>query len=137
MAELTEALAAVQGRRALFKALMRDWPNGRVKLATIALLLAFRREHAEFFADADYQAIEIEGEQANWAAGFIRSHGDKSLAVLVARFPALREAAPNWRAEARLPEGRWFDLFSGRRLEAAGPLSQWLAPLPFAVLTTL
>ncbi len=137
MAELAEPLAAVGHRRALFGSLMRDWRDGRVKLATIALLLAFRREHAEFFADADYQPIEIMGEEANLAAGFTRSHGDKSLAVLVARFPALREAAPNWRAEARLPQGRWRDLFSGGRVEPAGPLSRWLAPLPFAVLTTL
>ena len=67
---------------------MRDWRDGRVKLATIALLLAFRREHAEFFADADYQPIEIVGEEANLAAGFIRSHGDKGASPFWSRvFP--------------------------------------------------
>jgi hypothetical protein len=67
--------------------------------------------------------------------GYVRSHGDRRLAVLVARFPALRAEAPNWRAEAELPTGSWFDLFRGRRFEGAAALSQWLDPLPFAVLT--
>ena len=108
-----------------------------MKLATIALLLAFRREHAEFFAHADYQPLEIEGEEAQWATGFVRSYGGRRVAVLIARFPALREAKPEWRAETRLPDGDWLDLFRGRRLEFAGPLGDWLKPLPFAVLTTL
>lgn len=135
MAELGTRLSAVGERRALFDTLMQDWRDGRVKLATIALLLAFRRDHAEFFASADYQPIEIKGEDANWAVGYIRSHGERRLAVIFARFPALREAAPNWRAQAELPAGSWFDLFRGRCFDAAVPLSEWMGPLPFAVLT--
>ena len=137
LSEFAERLSAVEDRRALFDTLIRAWRDGRVKLATIALLMAFRRQHAEFFANADYQPIEIEGEEAHWAAGFIRADRDRRLAVLVARFPALREEKPDWRAEARLPEGPWFDLFRGCPLDSAGPLGQWLSPLPFAVLTTL
>lgn len=135
MAELGTRLSAVGERRALFDTLMQDWRDGRVKLATIALLLAFRRDHAEFFASADCQPIEIKGEDANWAVGYIRSHGERRLAVIFARFPALREAAPNWRAQAELPAGSWFDLFRGRCFDAAVPLSEWMGPLPFAVLT--
>ena len=137
MAELSPRLSAAEERRALFDTLMQDWRDGRVKLATISLLLAFRREHADFFASADYQPIEIEGEEASWAVGFVRSHGERRLAVLIARFPALREAKPNWRAEARLPAGAWFDLFRACKLDGAGPLHDLLDPLPFAVLTTL
>ena len=137
MAELAPRLSAMEERRALFDTLMHDWRDGRVKLATIALLLAFRREHAGFFASADYQPIEIEGEEASWAVGFVRSHGERRLAVLIARFPALREAKPNWRAEARLPAGAWFDLFRACKLDEAGHLHDLLDPLPFAVLTTL
>ena len=136
MAELGPRLSAVGERCALFDRLMHDWRDGRVKLATIALLLAFRRENAEFFANADYHPIEIKGEEASLALGFVRSHGERRLAVLIARFPALREAAPNWRAQAELPAGSWFDLFRGRCFDAAVPLSEWMRPLPFAVLTT-
>ncbi len=137
MTEMARRLAALEGRSELFEKLLRAWPDGRVKVATIALLLAFRREHAEFFAHADYQPLEIEGEEAQWATGFVRSYGGRRVAVLIARFPALREAKPEWRAETRLPDGDWLDLFRGRRLESAGPLGDWLKPLPFAVLTTL
>ncbi len=70
---LAPRLAAVEGRRELFETLMKTGADGRVKLATIALLLAFRREQAEFFARADYQPLEIQGEDAHWAAGFVRS----------------------------------------------------------------
>ena len=64
MAELAPRLSAAEERRALFDTLMHDWRDGRVKLATIALLLAFRREHEEFFANADYQPIEMNRAQA-------------------------------------------------------------------------
>jgi len=136
MTELAPRLSAVGERRALFDTLMHDWRDGRVKLATIALLLAFRREHEEFFANADYQPIEIKGEEASWALGFVRSHGERRLAVLIARFPALRAGAPSWRAQAELPAGSWFDLFRGRPFDDAAPLSEWLGLIPFAVLTT-
>ena len=35
----------------------------------------------------------------------MRTAGEVALAVLMARFPALREAEPNWNAIAQLPEG--------------------------------
>jgi (1->4)-alpha-D-glucan 1-alpha-D-glucosylmutase len=136
IAELAPHLSAVEERGVLFDTLIKDWRDGRVKLATTALLLAFRRDHAEFFACADYRPIEIKGEDASWAIGFVRSHGERRLAVLVARFPALREAAPNWRAEAELPAGSWFDLFRGGAAALGSPLREWMGPLPFAVLTT-
>ena len=55
--------------------------------------------------------------------------------MLAARFPALWEEKPDWRAYALLPEGEWFDLVRGRRFQADAPLNEWLSPLPFAVLT--
>src|SRR5262249_15631150 len=33
------------------------------------------------------------------------------------------------------PESKWFDLFRGRSFQAAAPPTDWLSPLPFAVLT--
>jgi hypothetical protein len=53
---------------------------------------------------------------------------------VIARYPAHREAESEWSAVARLPEGRWFDLFRGRSAVAGAPLRDWLDPLPFAVL---
>ena len=133
---LARHLEDVNQRATLFEALMREWPDGRVKMATTALLLALRREHPELFVDGDYQPIVVEGDEADWAFGYTRACGGKRLAVLIARFPMHREAKPAWKAVARLPEGRWFDLFRGRDAVAGESLADWLHPLPFAVLLT-
>jgi len=113
---------------------MSEWRDGRAKLATIALLLALRRKEPELFNAGDYQPIAIEGARSDWAFGYVRALGEQRLAVLIARFPAHREAEPHWSAAARLPEGRWFDLFRGRHGDAGVALREWLDPLPFAVL---
>jgi (1->4)-alpha-D-glucan 1-alpha-D-glucosylmutase len=131
MDRLGRHLEDVSQRATLFEALMREWPDGRVKMATTALLLALRREHPE-----DYQPIVVEGDESDWAFGYTRACGGKRLAVLIARFTMQREARPAWKAVARLPEGRWFDLFRGRDAVAGESLADWLHPLPFAVLLT-
>ena len=113
---------------------MNEWRDGRVKLATITLLLALRRKEPKIFSAGDYQPMEIEGDQSDWAFGYIRALGDRRLAVVIARYPAHREAEPNWSAMAKLPEGRWFDLFRGCHVMTGAPLRDWLSPLPFAVL---
>jgi (1->4)-alpha-D-glucan 1-alpha-D-glucosylmutase len=123
-----------QQRPALFETLMNEWRDGRVKLATIALLLALRREKPELFSTGDYQPIAIEGDRSDWAFGYVRATKDRRLAVVIARYPAHREAEPEWSATARLPEGRWFDLFRGQDATVGAPLREWLHPLPLAVL---
>ena len=52
----------------------------------------------------------------------------------MARYPAHRDAEPEWSATAKLPEGRWFDLVRGQDAVVGAPLHEWLHPLPFAVL---
>jgi hypothetical protein len=52
----------------------------------------------------------------------------------MARYPAHREAEPEWNARVQLPEAKWFDLFRGRDADIGAPLTEWLNPLPFAVL---
>jgi (1->4)-alpha-D-glucan 1-alpha-D-glucosylmutase len=134
MAELAERLKAPGQRQALFMTLMNEWQDGRAKLATTALLLALRREDPELFESGDYQPIVIEGDQSDWAFGYVRSAGDRKLAVVMARYPAHRDAEPRWSARARLPEARWFDLVRGQDATLDAPLNEWLRPLPFAVL---
>ena len=77
-----------------------------------------------------------EGDRSDWAFGYVRTSGDRKLAVAMARYPAHREAEPEWSARAQLPEARWFDLFRGRGAKVDAPLHEWLNPLPFAVLLT-
>ena len=113
---------------------MDEWQDGRAKLATTALLLTLRRDEPELFANSDYQPLVIEGDRSDWAFGYVRTSGDRKLAVVMARYPAHREAEREWNARAQLPEARWFDLFRGRDADIGAPLHEWLNPLPFAVL---
>ena len=134
MAGLASRLEVPEQRPALFKMLINEWRDGRVKLAAIALLLALRRQEPDLFSTGDYQPIVIEGNQSDWAFGYVRALGNRRLAVLIARYPAHVEAEREWNAVARLPESRWFDLFRGRDATVDAPLHEWLNPLPFAVL---
>ena len=131
---LTPRLLDVERRRESFEVMNENWTDGGVKLATTALMLAYRRENAEFFAQADYQPVVISGEQSNWAIGFVRAYGRRRIAVIVARFPALREAEPNWRAFAQLPPGDWRDVVGGDGVDTEAPIRTWLGALPFVVL---
>jgi (1->4)-alpha-D-glucan 1-alpha-D-glucosylmutase len=132
---LARRLDDLDRRAELFDALLREWPDGRIKLATTALLLALRRSDPELFAEGDYQPIVVEGDESDWAFGYMRACGNRRVAVLVARFPLRREKGPPSSAVARLPEGRWFDVFRGRDAVAGDSLADWLRSLPVAVLT--
>jgi (1->4)-alpha-D-glucan 1-alpha-D-glucosylmutase len=134
IADLTACLKAPGQREALFMTLMDAWQDGQVKLATTALLLALRREDPDLFSSGDYQPIVIEGERSDWAFGYMRTSGDRKLAIVFARYPAHREAEPEWNATAQLPDAKWFDVFRGKDATASTPLSELLRPLPFAVL---
>jgi (1->4)-alpha-D-glucan 1-alpha-D-glucosylmutase len=133
MADLADRLKAPEQREALFTTLMDGWQDGRAKLATTALLLALRREEPELFASSDYQPLVIEGDRSDWAFGYVRTSGGRKLAIVMARYPAHREAERTWNARAQLPDGRWFDLFRGRDADIGATLHEW-HPLPFAVL---
>lgn len=135
LAELQPLLSDAEQRWNLFNTLLQTWGDGRVKLATIAVLLGLRRERPALFAEGSYRPIEIVGEEADWALGFLRERGPDRLAVVVARYPAKREAKPEWLATANLPEGRWVDVFRGREIDARLPLREWLGALPISVLT--
>lgn len=134
MAHFAARLKAPDQRFGLFRALMNEWQNGQVKLAATALLLALRRDEPELFSKGDYQPLAIEGDRSDWAFGYMRASGDRKLAVVMARYPARREAEPKWSAIAQLPAGKWFDLFRGQDAALGAPLHEWLSPLPFAVM---
>lgn len=127
------ALGSLDAPDGGFEGLMRTWMDGRVKLATIAKLLAFRREHPALFAEGDYAPIEIVGADADCAVGFLRNFGEEKLAVLVALRPAKRESRLEWEAFARVPEGQWRPLFGKNAPGPTTPPREAFATLPFAV----
>ena len=69
------------------------------------MLLQLRAAHAALFADGGYEPLTVTGEKAGQALGFVRSDGNSQIAVLVAPYPGLREADPDWKdSAAALPE---------------------------------
>ncbi len=78
-------------------ALAAAWPDGRIKLALTARLLAIRRELAGVFTNGDYQALEVEGPDRHEIAAFARCHGGEAVLVIVARlFNRATRAGRQW-----------------------------------------
>ncbi|MGE4371473.1 MAG: malto-oligosyltrehalose synthase [Xanthobacter sp.] len=92
---------------ALPNALLDSWPDGRVKQAVTARLLALRARYPALFAQGRYEPLLMEGRQQDRALAFMRRHRNQILVVLVSRlaFPLLEDGlnAP------RVPGLRWAD----------------------------
>jgi (1->4)-alpha-D-glucan 1-alpha-D-glucosylmutase len=141
---LDALLADLQGDRAAGMAsLLRDWPDGRIKLAVTQTLLQHRRARAQLYAAGDYQPLQAEGAEADEICAYARTHGEHSLIVAAARFPS-RRLTRSFEATTRLsvpvalqPIRDWHELFTGRtlRLQEDGLRAQALFDiLPVAVL---
>ena len=143
LAEVQAASAEDPGRA--MADYLRDWPDGRIKLAVMAVLLGFRRDHEALFGRGSYEPIEVGGPRASEICAFLRrgpggADGD-SIIVAVRRFPARHAAAaedpgPALTPPAGAPAHGWRDLLSGRTYEAWGDLKagDLFGLLPAAVL---
>ena len=136
LSALLPALADIDGRGPLLSGLLTSWQDGRIKLAVTHLLLDLRRQDQALFADGGYEPLTIDGARSDQALGYARTHNDARLLVLVARYPGLRDADPDWDDTAvTLPPGRWTDWLSGRSLDGGRtPLGTLFATLPTMVL---
>jgi (1->4)-alpha-D-glucan 1-alpha-D-glucosylmutase len=117
VAELSPRLTSVKERAVLFTDLLGSWPDGRIKNDLASSRVSPRQ--GSFFADAGYEPIPIRGDNSDWALGYLRMASDRRLAVLIARFPGLREANSRWRASAVLPKALWTDLVFGRKRQVS------------------
>ncbi len=136
LADLLPGLANLDGRGPLLAGLLAGWQDGRIKLAMTHLLLDLRRRDEALFAEGGYEPLAIEGAKSDQALGYARIHGESHVLVLVARYPGLRDADPDWAdTGALLPPGLWLDWLTGRRVEGGTvPLATLFAHLPVAVL---
>lgn len=64
------------------RALLDDWPSGRIKLYVTAALLRARRERPELFLEGEYVPLDVSGKSAGHLVAFVRTH--RSQGVLVA-----------------------------------------------------
>jgi len=117
----------------VLRGLARDWSDGRIKLAVTHLLLELRKREAALFADGEYEPLTTSGP----TFGYLRTLGERQVAVLVAPYPGRRDGNPDWQAgQVDLPDGHWDSLFGGDRITGGSGVEApaVLAGLPVAVL---
>lgn len=99
--------------------LLREWRDGAVKARLLQRLLDLRRARPGLFAEGDYQPLAV----ADGWCGFVRTHGDARLCVLVPVRPASGTSGAlqaRWPDTAfALPPGRWQHLLTGAQLQVA------------------
>ncbi|ACL62284.1 malto-oligosyltrehalose synthase [Methylobacterium nodulans] len=129
--------------------MLAQWPDGRIKQAVLARLLADRAAEPTFYADADYRPVEAEGSRARQLLAFIRGEaatGGELLVVVPRQVADLAGDLPRF-GEAffgtvlPVQEGsRWRDLVTGQELGPEGgrlPVDRLFRRLPLAVLRRL
>jgi (1->4)-alpha-D-glucan 1-alpha-D-glucosylmutase len=115
---------------------LEHWRDGAVKLFVIQKLLALRAANADLFTRGAYQPITISSE---YILGFERQHEGQGMLVLAARFPARREADPEWN-RVKIPVARSGSLreeLTGREIVIENlelDAADVFAKLPIAVL---
>ncbi len=136
LAALLPRLEDLESRGSVMAELMEHWQDARIKLAVTALLLDLRCRHEALFTDGAYEALAIQGSRSDDALGYARTAGAERLLALVARYPGLRDADPDWGDTlVVLPDGRWTDWLSGRSFEGGEvALERLFAILPAVVL---
>jgi (1->4)-alpha-D-glucan 1-alpha-D-glucosylmutase len=157
---LLQALRSEIGRQApvlgdLAEALLRSWPDGRVKLYLTHRALDLRRRRPDLFRDGAYRPLSTEGPRAEHVCAFARECGEQALVAVAPRLlvrlvgtsgPGLPLGGDVW-GETRLdlgaarPGDRFRDAFTGAILEpeerdgrASLALAALLARFPVALL---
>lgn len=136
-----EAFAATVGD-APWRALLRGWKDGAVKVRLTRALLSFRREHLALFQRGSYAPLLARGHFADRVVAFARRHEAEAVVVIVPRLTSALGCPPLglvWEDTAlELPAARglWRDLLSGREWSGstAVPLAEVFHELPVAVL---
>lgn len=124
--------------------LLLHWPDGAVKLKLTSILLRDRRDHALFYARADYRPLTVTGEKWARLIAFTRRYKNETIAVIVPRLsgsgsaqPSLPLGAAYWGGtHVELAPGVWRDILDGGRHESQGTVAvaHILQHFPFAVL---
>jgi (1->4)-alpha-D-glucan 1-alpha-D-glucosylmutase len=123
-----------------WESLVRDWPNGHLKLAWTRHLLKLRTELADLFTHGDYQPLEVSGPNRDHVIAFARRRGRDAAIIAVAKsFASMSQGGRIW------PRGESYDgaiRLSGYSVQGIGhetganalSLSALFHHLPAAVL---
>ncbi|WP_114942858.1 malto-oligosyltrehalose synthase [Microvirga calopogonii] len=127
------------------EALMNGWPDGRIKQHILMRLLHDRAQSPILYAEGDYRPISIKGERAAHLLGYLRQHGETTLAVIVPRlWSGLTDGEGHLPAQVTgggatisLPHGRWRNVLTGEEIlidSDQEEIEALMGSLPFAVL---
>ena len=128
--------------------LLKQWPDGRIKLFLTQRLLRFRRDHQALFKDGKYLPLTLSGAFADSCIAFAREHEGQWIAVLAPRlssrvgFPPIGEKWQDTTVElpTSLTRDGARELFTGHELQAderPPKLSEAMSILPFAAFTNI
>lgn len=124
--------------------LLRDWPNGHIKLHVTTRLLRFRRDHPALFSEGGYFPEYAVGSFGENIITFRRRTSEEEILVITPRlssrvgFPPIGELWGETKLSSEFP-GEWKELFTGA-VSNAGSLSlvsDLLRDLPVAVWVKL
>ena len=93
--EMAAPLAAAAGKShgpgpaGLVGQLLRDWPDGRIKLFLTVAGMRARRDAPLLFLDGDYVALAVEGFATRHTVACLRRHGRDALIAVVPRLVAV------------------------------------------------
>jgi (1->4)-alpha-D-glucan 1-alpha-D-glucosylmutase len=90
----------VRDREARTAGMLASWPDGRIKMLTVAACLRLRREHPELFLSGDYVPLETEVTVDADIVAFARTQGEQAIVFIGPRL-----CAPIVGADLRLPLG--------------------------------
>jgi (1->4)-alpha-D-glucan 1-alpha-D-glucosylmutase len=136
----TEALSRLAAPD--WAALAAAWPDGRIKLALTAQLIALRNALPSLFRDGAYRPIEVSGPHRDHVLAFARTSGKEAVIVAVGRlFAPFTDGGRRW------PAADWQATLSTRGFTAINdalaartvtqrevPLTSLFGPLPVAIL---
>src|SRR5262249_25826134 len=124
--------------------LLKNWPDGRIKMFVTWKLLQYRRAHAELFFSGEYIPLHVSGVRSDHVIAFARRLHDEWCVVAVPRlYGSLKRAGsppcgePVWQnTTVELPEEaprEWTNLLTNERISTAIVASQLFRTLPFGV----
>ena len=139
------ATSLQRNRSAAIRDMLEKWRDGRIKLAVIATLLAYRRARTALFEQGKYEPLFTTDARADQICAFARCKQENAMIVVATRFPVRCGCERDWSGtEITWPkavegDAVWRDIFTGRVVERRGEsvdLGTVLEDLPVAVLVT-
>ncbi len=116
---------------------LREWRDGRIKAATLRVLLALRAREAELFAAGAYEPCSVTGPRVEELIAYVRRHEQSMVLTAVQRFPVRAQRSRDWRGTqivAPRGSGAIVDVLTGRIVSDRLDPAELFATLPVAVL---